>query len=136
MSDSLYAVQAAIKTSLLADATFTASVGTRVYDHVPDSPTFPFVTVGESTAIPFDTKDLTGMEQTVTLHVWSRYRGRKEVKDIMAAAYDVLNRGTLSVSGHVFHDCTFEFADTFVDPDGLTYHGVARYRVITQESGA
>lgn len=136
MSDSLYAVQAAVKAKLLADATFTASAGTRVYDHVPDQATFPYVTIGESTAIPFDTKDLTGMEQTVTLHVWSRYRGRKEAKEIMKAMYDVLNRGTLSVSGHSFHDCLFEFADTFEDPDGLTYHGVQRFRVTTQESGA
>ena len=136
MSDSTYAVQAAVRAALVANATFTALVGTRVYDHVPELATFPYVTIGESTAIPFDVKDKTGMEQTLTLHCWSRYRGRKECKDVLSAIYGVLNRATLTVTGHTFVDCLWEFAETYEDPDGLTRHGVARYRVITQESGA
>ncbi|CAB4176547.1 Tail completion protein [uncultured Caudovirales phage] len=136
MSDSLYATQVAIKTALLADATFTASVGTRVYDRVPPDAVMPYVTIGESTAVPFDVKDKTGMDQTLTLHVWSGYQGRKQVKDIGAAIYGVLNRGTLSISGHTFVDCLFEFGDSFEDADGLARHGVYRYRVTTQQSGA
>lgn len=137
MSDSQWAVQVGVRSALVGNNTFTALVGTRVYDHVPNQATFPYVTIGESTALPFDTKTHTGLDQTLTIHAWSRdYRGRKNVEDILNASYGVLHRGTLSVSGHTFIDCQLEFSETFVDPDGQTFHGVARYRVTTQQSGA
>ena len=141
MSDSQSAVQVAVKTALQNNAAFGTLVGgtgtlARIYDHVDQASAFPYVTLGDTTALPFDTKDKTGMEQTFTVHVWSRYRGRKEAQDIMAAAYGVLHRGTLTVTGHTFVNSEWEFSETFEDPDGLTKHGVSRYRIVTQQSGA
>lgn len=136
MSDSQWPVQEAIYAALRANATIKSLVGdpARVYDHVEQNPTFPFITIGESTAVPFDTKTTFGTEQTLTLHAWDRnYRGRKRVKQILKAIYDVLHDGQLTVDSNEFIYCYWEFSDTFVDPDGLTYHGVARYRVVTQE---
>jgi hypothetical protein len=136
MSDSSWPVQQAIYSKLLAGTSFTNLVGTRLYDHVPVSPdpaTFPYVEVGESTGEPYDTKTERGFEQTVVMHTWSRQRGRREVKQIHSAMYGLLHRGTLAGTGFTFVNLENEFNEIFSDPDGLTYHGIQRYRVATQD---
>lgn len=133
--DSQWAVQQAIYAALAADAAVKALVGdpARLYDHVPDTPTFPYVEIGETFAGEFDTKSWDGMDQDVVLHVWSRARGKKETKQIMGAIHDVLNKQTLTVTGQNFILCQFTFGQVIDDPDGLTRHGIARYRVLTHE---
>ena len=132
MADSLFAAQASIYSALAGAAAVQAQVGNpaRVYDHVPINTTYPYIELGEVTARDFATKTTDGMEQTITLHAWSRYAGRKQVKDILKAIYDTLNNAALSISGSTLVLCRFEFADTMREDDGLTYHGVARYRLI------
>lgn len=135
MSDSSLAVQGAVFSKLLAGTSFTNLVGTRLYDHVPastDPATFPYVEIGESTGESLDTKTELGFENTVVLHTWSRYRGRKETKQIQAAIYGLLHRGTLSITGFTHVNSEHEFTEVFTDPDGLTYHGIQRFRVVTQ----
>ena len=56
-----------------------------IHDHVPASAAFPYVAIGETESVPWGAKDFSGMEHTLTLNVWSRYKGRKEAKQIMAA---------------------------------------------------
>lgn len=124
-------LQQAIFGALTNDAGVTALVGGRVYDSVPQDASFPYLTVGDSTVIPFDTKDEPGQEHRVVMHAWSRYAGRKEAKQILAAVYDRLNRATLTVSGYGVVLILFEFEETFLDEDGRTYHGVIRFRIIT-----
>ena len=58
-----------------------------VFDHVPEGQAFPYVTIGESTAADFSTKTEAGQEHTITIHAWSRERGRKETKQILARIY-------------------------------------------------
>lgn len=134
-ADSSWPVHQAVFSALLAGTSFTNLVGTRLYDHVPVSPdpaTFPYVEVGESTGASFDTKTEMGFEQTIVLHTWSRYRGRKETKQIQAAIYGLLHRGTLSGTAFTPVNMEHEFTEVFTDPDGLTYHGIQRFRVVTQ----
>ena len=135
-ADSQWALQQAVFTALSGDAALQALVGNpaRVYDQVPQDAAFPYVVVGEVTARPFDSKTEDGMEQTVTVHSWSRYRGLKETKQIMAAVVDALDRQALGVTGHDLVLLRFEFSQTFLDPDGLTRHGVQRLRALTQLS--
>jgi Protein of unknown function (DUF3168) len=106
----------------------------RLYDHVPPNVTFPYAVFGAIVAKPYDDKDRTGFLQTVTLDIWSRYRGTKEVKDIMQAAYDALHRASLSVSDEVFLSCEFAGAELAPEADGLTAGGRAHFNVITQSS--
>lgn len=133
--DSQWAVQQAIYAALTGNAALQALLGNpaRIYDHVPDTPVYPYVTLGETFAGDFDTKSFDGMDQDVVLHVWSRYRGKKEAKQILGAIHDVLNKQPLSVTGQNFVLCQFTFGQVFDDPDGLTRHGVARYRVLTHD---
>ena len=141
-ADSQLAVQAAIVAALKAASAVTdqlAAGAGSVYDHVPEDAGFPFVTVGESAARPFDGKGEggkgeDGMDQQVTIHCWSRQRGMKEAKAIMAAVVAALDRQSLALSGHSLVDIAFLFSDSLLDPDGLTRHGVQRFRVLTQEA--
>lgn len=105
-----------------------------VYDAVPENNTnFPYVVLGADTHVPFDTDNSVGADSTLTLHVWSRYRGMKECKDIQALLYDALNRYELSVAGFWTVFCDFEYEDTLLDADGLTRHGVSRFRTLIEE---
>lgn len=134
MSSDFFAVQEALFNALSADAPLQALLGSpmRLYDHVPPDAVFPFVTLGEMQAEPFDTFDHDGMAQLVTLHVWSRQRGRKESKAIMDALYQRLHHGALTISGRQLVLCRFLEAEALLEDDGLTYHGVARYQVLTR----
>lgn len=125
--------------SLLAtDPNAGSPTAAAVFDHVPQSATpedaeaFPYVVLGAETQAEFDTDDQVGRETTMTIHTWSRARGLKETKEIMDAIKSVLHDATLSISGETFVLCLQEFAEAMVDPDGMTRHGVQRFRIITQ----
>lgn len=134
MSDAMFAVQDAVYAVLAADAGVQAVLGSpaRIYDHVPPDATFPFLTLGAVQAEVFDTRERAGMRQTLVLHVWSRYRGQQETKNILGAIYTVLHQGGFTVAGHELAACRWRSAETLLDDDGLTRHGVAQYEIITQ----
>ena len=73
-----------------------------------------------------------GAVHTLSLHAWSRYAGRKEVKDIMSAVYEVLHDASLSVTGHQLVNLRFVFGDVFRKQDGDTFQGLMRYRAVTE----
>ena len=111
-----------------------------VYDDVPFLPegmareNFPYVVIGDDTLIPFDNDSQIGVEATITIHVWSKYRGRIEVKNIQGEIYTLLNRASLTIGGYDVVDVLFEFSETFVENDGNTRHGVQRFRITVQET--
>jgi hypothetical protein len=122
------AIQEAVFERLAAQPNLT------VYDDVPKNKTFPYVVVGEDTHVPFDTDDSLGAESTVTIHVWSRYRGKKEAKDIQGVVYDALTRQDLTIAGYDLITIEFDYSDVMLDADGITRHGVQRFRFLTEKS--
>lgn len=110
-----------------------------VYDDTPFLPEgqprsgFPYVVIGNDTAIAWDTDDTLGKELTLTIHIWSRSPGQRETKIIMGEVYDELHRATISKSGYNVVDCLCEFTESMVDPDGETRHGVMRFRLTMQK---
>jgi hypothetical protein len=119
----------------------SAELSTTVYDDVPDLPAklpdenFPYIVIGEDLLSTWDTDDTLGGSVLTTLHVWSRYNGKKELKEIMAAIYTALNRQApaLSASGFRFVDCLFEFAQILDQSDGKTRQGICRYRITIEK---
>jgi hypothetical protein len=107
-----------------------------VYDDVPGDAAYPYVTIGEDTHIPFDTDDSLGSESTLTLHTWSRYRGKKECKEIMALNYAALTRQPLVLDGYDLITLEFEYSEVVLDPDGITRHGVQRFRALVEQATA
>jgi hypothetical protein len=111
-----------------------SGLGWPTFDHTPQDTPFPYVVIGDDTSIPWDTDDSIGTETTCTIHVWSRHRGRKEVKEIMRTLYEALHRQELSIIGGALVECMAEFQESFLDPDGLTRHGVIRFRLIVDSA--
>lgn len=109
--------------------------GCAVYDAVPFLPeaapatNFPYCVIGDDIAVAWDTDDATGADVQVTLHFWSKASGFKEVKALMGQAYAELHRQTLTLSGYRIVDCLLDFSEAMRDPDGVTRHGVQRYRL-------
>lgn len=137
-------IQKAVYAKLIADSALAAILAKNVnnsslpaiYDAVPqvkdsgsDLP-FPYVTLGDDTMLDWDTDTSVGKEATITIHSWSRYRGRLEVKDIQGAIYEALHLSQLNVSGYHTVLCLSEYSESLLDPDGLTRHGVQRFRLI------
>ena len=107
---------------------------TDVYDFVPESTAFPYVKIGEQTMVDNGTKDKKGSDFTIEVHTFSRYRGSVEIKNIMSVVYDILHESSLSVSGASLVNMRFEFSDIIKENDGLTTHGVQRFRVFVLSS--
>lgn len=126
-------LQKAINQALRQDAVLLALLGgARIHDDVPQRTEFPYVTFGQSIMRDWATSTEPGHEHVVTMHVWSRAAGRKQSHEIMAAIEDVLHDRALPLSGHRLVNLRHEFSDARRDPDGETYHGVIRYRAVTE----
>jgi len=109
-----------------------------IYDYAPQADdagstvAFPYVALGDETDVQWDTDDSVGREATLTIHTLSRYRGKKEAHNIMGAIKTALHQHALAVSGQVTVLCYWEFSEIFTEPDGITRHGVQRFRIITE----
>ena len=133
MSDYASALQQTVFTALDQSSTLQNLV-TDVYDFVPESTAFPYVKIGEQTMVDDGTKDKKGSNFTLEVHTFSRYRGSVEIKNIMSVVYDILHESSLSVSGASLVNMRFEFSDIIKENDGLTTHGVQRFRVFVLSS--
>ena len=110
-----------------------------VYDRPPqpddagDDESFPYITIGDDTFTPWDDDLSQGYEAELNVHTWTRYRGRKELKELQQMVYDALHRYQLTITGYATINLSFEFADSVRDPDGLTHHGVSRFRLLIED---
>ena len=101
-----------------------------VYDDVPEGTSAPYIAIGEDTAIDIAAKDKDAHEHTLTVHVWSEYRGRYEIKHIMEQVYQNLHNAAITVSGASLVNLRNEFVTTLQEADGITRHGVMRFRAV------
>ncbi|MEL7027679.1 MAG: DUF3168 domain-containing protein [Pseudomonadota bacterium] len=130
---SAWALQEAVYAALAADPGVKALLGdpARIYDDAPIDAIFPFLAIGQARHDDWPGAP-NGAVHALSLHAWSRYAGRKEIKDIMAAVYAVLHDQSLSVYGFHLVNMRFVFADVFRKQDGDTYQGLMRYRAVTE----
>ena len=133
MSDYASTLQQTVFNALDQSSTLQNLV-TDVYDFVPESTAFPYVKIGEQTMVDDGTKDKKGSDFTIEVHTFSRYRGSVEIKNIMSVVYDILHESSLSVSGASLVNMRFEFSDIIKENDGLTTHGLQRFRVFVLSS--
>lgn len=136
MSDAGLAVQRALYQAL------DAALSVPVLDYVPPGQATPYVTIGDITTVEDGTKTEDGQEHTANVHVWTQaHRGRKAARDLMSAIYDALHNseslqiddgGSPPVASWGLVMCKHEYAEVNPDPDGITMHGVTRFRIVTQ----
>lgn len=126
-------LQKAIFTALNGDSTL-GNLVTGVYDCIPDNTAFPYVVIGEETGRNNGTVTLDGLEYTLTMHVWSDYKGSYETKNIMARIYDLLHNQSIAVTGASLVNIRQEFEQIVIDSDGVTRHGIIRFRAVVFDS--
>lgn len=129
---SLLAIQTAIYSRLTGDSTLMSKI-TGVYDDVDQDIQFPYVTIGDATSNPWRTMTRFGEEVTITLHIWSRYKGFKEALGILGDLNRLLADQSLSVTGYDVCASYYDFSETMRDPDGHTRHVPVRYRIQLQK---
>lgn len=124
-------IQKAVYATLAANAGVKALIGdpARVYDRVPDNFAFPYVTIGDDQIIDDSNSCADAFEVFCSVHVWSRAVGRIEAKTIGAAVREALD-SQLSITGFTVAEWRAQPARYFVEPDGLTTHGVLVFRYL------
>ncbi|MEO1015283.1 MAG: DUF3168 domain-containing protein [Pseudomonadota bacterium] len=101
----------------------------RIYDIAPRRPVFPFATYGEWRASAYGGLP-GGLEHDIRIRVFSRYEGRRESREIMAALQDALEGAPLAPEGRALVSMRFVFSDVFLRADGATWGGVIRFRAV------
>jgi hypothetical protein len=129
-----FALQVAILAALRSDAGVKAALGdpVRIYDVPPMDIGFPFAVLERADCRPWGGMPVEGDEHTLSIHIWSRYGGAREAKQITAAIRSVLQDAVLSVEGHRLVNLRVTYADHFRGADARTQHGIVRLRAVTE----
>lgn len=126
-------LQEAIYSALTGDATLMGLI-TGVYDRPPEGTAFPYITLGEATGSDWSNTATVGMEFLITLRIWSRQGGRKEVASIMERLHTLLHEANLSISGQTLVMLRFTSSDIALMDDGWTYQGVMTFHALLSAS--
>ena len=119
----------AIRRALLLAPAVSAIVERRIYDDVPQPPTYPYVGFGPEFLDPWDAECLDGQEWFPTLNFYSRKRGRTECKRLMHAVSNVLHDND-DLEGFVL--LRVESSRIMPRGDGIATHGVMRLRALVE----
>lgn len=114
-------IQGAIFTKL-------STLATPVYDEVPQNTPPAFIVTGDLNMNEYDGDDFTGFDGTIQIDTFTTYRGKKQCADIMSGIYDALHRSELTITGYTWLGIDCEYSDIIRESDGLTRHGVQRFR--------
>lgn len=127
---SYFAAQEAIYQHLVTDAALLAAVDGRIYDHTPPDADFPLIEIGTLVLADRSADCLPLQEETFRIHVWSQYRGQKQVKQIADLLIARLRDVVLSVTGKPDIEIRFLQFRIVPEPDGLTYQGVLDFKFL------
>ncbi len=128
MSDAALAVQTAVKSAL------DTGLSDPVYDKVPASPTYPFVTIGSDKQEDWSAEGVEGEQHTLMIHSWSQSSTLTEIKNIMKDIKDSLHLQALSVTGHNLVYLKWDSSETELEEDGTTIKGTQKFKAVTQEN--
>ena len=133
MSASLWLHDFIIAT-LKADTSVAAKVGKRVYDYPPEGVAYPYISIGAMDAVPVDADCIMAREETVQVDIWHRDQGRKwKLAETMDAVKDALHEAEAASTSHGLVECRVVLMRRFMDPDGLTAHGVVQVTATMEE---
>ena len=128
------AIIAALKADVALTGLLTSyASSSAVFTHVPqDLNTYPYVVLFDTDLNGDDNDCNLGFDGVLNIHSWSDQRDMTAIGNIQKAIYDVLHHGEFSMTGYSLVELAQEFSTILRDPDGITLHGVQRYRIILQ----
>lgn len=128
LKTALWPIQQALYTRLSTDTALMQKV-TGVYDEVGEGVLFPYVTIGEPTMTPFETKSTYGENVTWVLHCWSQYSGKKQAYEILNLMMQAITKEPFVIDGFSLLRVNVEpNMQVITDIDGTTKHGILRLR--------
>lgn len=138
--DATYAIRAAIRTALLANATLSSALaGQKVVDLAPSSHPTPYISLA-ATAVDFSTATEDGQEFEIDVNVWHQPSSQTPESGaalaIMAEVRKTLHTAILSLAAPynlVLMRVTNQIAP-YRDPDGLTLHGIVTVRALVDHT--
>ena len=119
--------------SILANSAELGAVTNGVFDSVPQDTAYPYVTIGEDVFTDMSTDTELINLVSITIHTWSRFSGRLEIKKIQGVIYDLLNRAIISNNEFKFININQVTAQSQIDSDGETRHGIQTFNLILEE---
>jgi hypothetical protein len=134
MADRTVELQAGLFAALGSDADLTALIGAgRIHDHVKPGAPLPYVVIGDGTAVDAGGIEVDAQEHTLTIHCWSETPSTLQVKRMVAAVRAALHDRPPVLEAGRCTNLRCEYHETIRDPDGITHHGVMRFRAATQD---
>jgi hypothetical protein len=137
MSDGMaFDLQKAMYDALLADSgvqSLLNSGGLHIYQTVPDSPVYPYATIGDDQEGDDSVEGLDASEIFADLHVWSRSNTWQEGKSIASALKRALHNANLTLANSRCVLIEHRITRNFMDADNITRHGVVTLRALTEE---
>jgi len=127
-------LQEAIFAHLQQDINVQSVLGSpvRLYDDPPATPVYPFASFGRHQSRDTDADTLALNEQTLSLHIWSKYRGKKEAQQILEAVRGSVDDMPQSMNGHRLVSIRTVFADVLRARNGRIFQAILRIRALTQ----
>lgn len=127
MSDGSWELQQAIYSALVGGSPPAVSVS--VYSSAPQNAAVPYVEIGESDTVDADVQCRGGLEETISLHVWTKFGSQQQAKGIMSDIRSALHAKNLNVAGRSYAYATITGSRLFPDANDSSLHGVLTLRV-------
>ena len=128
-------IATAIITTLKANGALTSLLNTyasaaAVFTHVPqDLELYPYVVMLDLAMDNADNDAEFAFDGVFNVHSWSDQRNMDVIGAIQKAVYDALHHAEFTMADYSLVDIHQEFSTILHDPDGITMHGVQRYRI-------
>lgn len=135
MIDPSLELQRVIYNTLSGNAAVYAIVGEsppRIYDHVPEDATKPYISMAGPQVLPDKADCINGAETFFTIDAWSDGPGFVEVKTLASAISVALDEVELVLVGHRTVLCELQQIQYLDDPDGITKHAAVVIRTLTE----
>ncbi len=133
MTSVSWELQKALYQRLTSDVELTARLGgARIYDDVPRGAALPYVTIGESVIRDWSTGTEDGHEHLITISVWSRANGAREVHALVSEIEGILDNAALTIDGARLVNMRHEFSEVRREADAETTRGLVRLRAVTE----
>jgi len=131
------AMQTKLYSVLHGDTALMALATGGIFDRVPQGTKMPYIFIGEWEEGRFDCFSKKGKDATITVHIYDtdddlRW-GAKRCIQILARMNVLLDYVVFAVTGYTTTVyIRYDGGDSFVEPDLVTRHLTARYRIIVQ----
>lgn len=124
-------LQKAIFAKLVENAELASLMGeVRLYDQAPANAVFPYLTFGRTSVYDWSTDTESGGEHLVTIHAWSKERGKSECHALLDAVRTALDDAALALDGHALVQLGAEYSEVRYEDDHDVHHGLARFRAL------